>query len=128
MVALKELQVNVLVSEWRSVMSASAPWGQHHAQRCLTSLLVMQMLELSAWTWGCWLMIYISQQLALAAQRADHILGCTKSSVGRRVREGIVPLCSALLRPHLQPCIHLWGPQHKEGMDLLEQAQRRPRG
>ena len=34
-------------------------------------------------------------------------------------------LCSALVRHHLQSCVQLWCPQHKEDMDLLEQAQRR---
>jgi len=69
----------------------------------------------------------MSRQCALAAQKADRALGCIQSSVGSRAREGILPLYSALVRPHLGPCIQLWNPQHKEDMDVLEQVQRRPR-
>jgi len=67
----------------------------------------------------------MSRQCALAAQKANRILGCIKRSVASKLREGILPLYSALMRPHLESCIQLWSPQHRKDMDLLEQVQRR---
>jgi len=49
----------------------------------------------------------MSQQCALAAQKANCILGCIKRSVANRSREGILPLCSTLMRPHLEYYIQL---------------------
>jgi len=66
-----------------------------------------------------------TQQCVLAAQKANNILGGIKSNVASRSREGILPLYSALVRPHLESCIQLWSPQHRKDMDLLERVQRR---
>jgi len=62
--------------------------------------------------------IVMTQQCTLAAQKANHILGCIKRSVASRLREGILTLCSALVRPHLESCIQLWSPQQRKDMDL----------
>ena len=52
----------------------------------------------------------------LGAQKSKCILGCIKRGVGIRWRQVIVPICSALVRPHLESCVQVWGPQHKKAV------------
>ena len=63
---------------------------------------------------------------ALAAQKADCILGCIQSSMASRSKRGFCPSALLWCNPNPKFCFQLWSPPQRTDMDLLERVQRRP--
>ncbi|RMC06631.1 hypothetical protein DUI87_16069 [Hirundo rustica rustica] len=74
--------------------------------------------------WGVVVDKKLDKAQQCAVQKANCVLGCIQNSVASRAREVVSSLYSALMRPHPEHCVQLWGFQQKKDVELLQQVQR----
>ena len=67
----------------------------------------------------------VSEQCGIAAAKGNQIIGLIRRNIVYKEKELIIPLCKAIVRPHLEYCIQAWRPYRKKDIDMLERLQRR---
>ncbi|PKU48010.1 rna-directed dna polymerase from mobile element jockey-like [Limosa lapponica baueri] len=61
----------------------------------------------------------MTEQCAAATKKAKRMLGCINKGITSRDKKDIIPLYSALARPHLEYCVQFWSPLYKTDVDIL---------
>ena len=67
----------------------------------------------------------MSKQCAAAAKAGNMMLDYTNKGITSRDKDVIIPLYSALVRPHLAYCAQFWSTLYRKDVDRLERVQRR---
>ena len=67
----------------------------------------------------------VSEQCRIAASKGNQVLGTIRRNITYKEKSLIVPLYKAIVRPHLEYCIHAWNPHLRKDIDMFEKIQRR---
>jgi len=67
----------------------------------------------------------MSQQYTLEAKIVQEYAVCMRKTIATMWRQAILPLCSALMMPHLEFSVQFWASQYKQDMDLFGCVQHR---
>ena len=61
----------------------------------------------------------VSEQCRIAASKGNQVLGMIQRNI-TYIKSVVVHLYKAIVRPHLEYCIHAWIPYHRKYIDMLE--------
>ena len=67
----------------------------------------------------------VSEQCRIAASKGNQVIGMIRRNITYKERSLIIPLYKAIVRPHLEYCIHAWNPHRRKDVYMLEKIQRR---
>ena len=67
----------------------------------------------------------VSKQYRIAASNGNQVIGMIRRNITYKENSLVVPLHKAIVRPHLEYCIHAWNPHLRKDIDMLETIQRR---
>ena len=67
----------------------------------------------------------VSEQCRIATSKGNQVLGMIRRNITYKEKSLIVPLYKAIVRTHLEYCIHAWSPYLRKDIDMLEKIQRR---
>ena len=67
----------------------------------------------------------VSEQCRIAAYKGNQVLGMIRRNKTYKEKSLIIPLYKAIVRLHLELCIHAWNPYLRKDIDMLEKIQRR---
>ena len=64
--------------------------------------------------------IKVSEQCRIAASIGNQVLGMIRRNITYKEKSLTVPLYKAIVRPHLEYCLHAWSPYLRKDIDMLD--------